>query len=82
MDERDPAEVIAERLRLPPARDAVNEPWRYWLLRYLAALAAIADYESTPFRRDEARIALEMLIRDAEDVILRLRGVPPREKKR
>ena len=69
MSSRDPAAVIAERLGLPPARDSINEPWRYWLLRYLAALCDIADYEGTHFGRVEARAALEALADDLEDVL-------------
>ena len=72
------AEAVAKRLRLPPHRDRYNEPWRYHLLLYLADLVAIADYEHTPFGRDEARVALELLLRDVEDALMLLRGGPPK----
>lgn len=74
----DAAEAVAKRLRLPPHRDRYNEPWRYYLLLYLADLVALADYEHTHFGREEARVALELLLRDIEDVLLLLRGGPPR----
>jgi hypothetical protein len=64
----DPAVTIATRLGLRPAKDRWNEPWRYWLLRYVAALAADADYEGTHFGRDEARVAVEQLRDAAIDV--------------
>ena len=69
----EPADVVAQRLRLPPARNKFDEPWRYYLLAYLAALAAIADYEGSHFGHVEAAAALDILIRDAQDMALQLR---------
>jgi hypothetical protein len=68
--------VVARRLRLPPlgpngakgGADRWSRPWRYWLLRYLAALAEVADYEHTVFNVQEARAALDALIEDAREV--------------
>lgn len=74
----DPVAVVAARLRLPPARDGINDPWRYWILKYLAALAEQADFEGQPFGRAEARAALDMLVRDAEDLLLLMRATPRR----
>jgi hypothetical protein len=64
---------IANRLGLRPPRDAINEPWRHWILLYLAALAEIADYERTNFGPVEAAAALETLRKDAEDMQKQLR---------
>lgn len=73
--EVDPAAVVARRLSLPPPRggEEWNKPWRYWLLRYLAALAAVADYEGQPFGRAEALAALETLHDDVAEVVNVLR---------
>ena len=80
MSERDPAVVIAERLRLPPARDAWNEPWRYWVLRYLAELANLAEFEGQPFTRDEARAALDAMAQDIQDLMLLMRVTSRRRR--
>lgn len=73
--EVDPASAVARRLSLRPARNEYDEPWRHWLLRYLAALAAVSDYERTNFGRDEARIALETLASDTQTMLNELRTV-------
>lgn len=76
--EVDPAAVVARRLSLPPpGYDEFNRPWRYWLLRYLAALAALADYEGQPFGRAEAVAALETLRDDVVEVVTVLRRRAP-----
>lgn len=63
----------AARLRLAPARDKFNQPWRYYLLAYLSALIEVADFEGTHFGHVEAAAALEILIREAEDMMKTLR---------
>jgi len=73
---QDPAAAVAERLNLPPivAADTFNKPWRYWVLRYLAALAEQADFEGQTFGRSEAAAALDMLEREMEDLLTVLRS--------
>ena len=63
------ADDAATRLRLPPARDRWSEPWRQFILEYLAFLCEIADYEQAYFGHDEARIALETLRADIDDLL-------------
>jgi hypothetical protein len=69
----DPAQAVATRLRLAPARSATIEPWRHWILLYLAALAVAADASRSHFGHVEASVALELLVRDAQDMIAQLR---------
>ena len=67
-------EQAAERLRLPPPRDRWSEPWRHCILQYLAALMDIADFEGSTFGRLEARLAIEALRDDADDIWKLLEG--------
>jgi hypothetical protein len=79
----DPTKAVAGRLRLPTARDQWNEPWRYWILRYLAALAEVNDFEGRPFERDDARVALETMRDDCDNLIALLSKRPmPRWRRR
>lgn len=68
----DPARLAA-RLGLGPAKNEWDEPWRHFLLLYLAHLCEIADYEGRAFGPTDARLALERLADDVKDVLTLLR---------
>lgn len=65
---------VARRLGLLPPSDAArwSEPWRWVLFYYLSMLLEVADFERTAFTRTEAKLALEVLVREGEDMIKRL----------
>ncbi len=69
----DPATLVARRLSLAPPKDQWSQPWRYWALRYLAALAETADYEGTAFGPAQARVALETLHAECAAMVNELR---------
>ena len=67
------AAATATRLGLGSPGDPWSQPWRHFLLLYLAHLCDIADFEETHFGHVEARLALEKLVDDANDLLTLLR---------
>lgn len=63
------AAEAATRLRLPVHRDRWSQPWRYFILLYLAHLIEVSDYEGRHFGHVEARVALEMMRNDLDDLL-------------
>lgn len=66
------AATAATRLRLRPHKDRYSEPWRYFILLYLAHLLDVSDYEGRHFGPVETRVALEMLRNDLDDLLATL----------
>lgn len=73
---------VASRLGVPPPKDPYSQPWRYWLLRYLAALAEVCDFQNDPFGKAEAAAAIEALRDDCIDVLNLLSKRPPQRMRR
>ena len=67
------ANEVATRLSLGPAKGPWDEPWRHFVLLYLAHLCDIADYEATHFGHAEARLALEKLADEIADILTLLK---------
>lgn len=63
------AAAAASRLGLPVHRDRWSQPWRYFILLYLAHLIELDEYEGRHFGHVSARGALEMMRNDLDDLI-------------
>lgn len=63
------AAKAAERLRLPVHKDRWSQPWRYFILLYLAHMIEVDDYEGRYFGHASARSALEMMRNDLDDLL-------------
>lgn len=63
------AEAAAKRLRLPVHKDRWSQPWRYFILLYLAHCIEVDDYEGRHFGHVGAKMALQQMRNDLDDLL-------------